>query len=186
MYRKLLFSTVLPLAFIACNQNDELKLQEGTVEQVAQEVDYFSDSSSALLPTNAPAISNTEITAQPVASPISTPPVQNNSNVKLNPEHGLPGHRCDIPVGAPLNTPAPSNTQNIQTNNPAPVKLSPTSVPAVTTPAPTSAPAQNVLTPVQTPTQAPSLSQTGQVKLNPEHGQPGHRCEIPVGSPLPE
>lgn len=24
----------------------------------------------------------------------------------LNPEHGLPGHRCDLPVGAPLNVTA--------------------------------------------------------------------------------
>ncbi len=27
-------------------------------------------------------------------------------------------------------------------------------------------------------------STTEEVKLNPPHGQPGHRCEIPVGSPL--
>lgn len=26
-----------------------------------------------------------------------------NSNVAMNPAHGQPGHRCDIPVGAPLN-----------------------------------------------------------------------------------
>lgn len=27
----------------------------------------------------------------------------------LNPEHGQPGHRCDIPVGAALSTPVQSN-----------------------------------------------------------------------------
>lgn len=27
-------------------------------------------------------------------------------NVALNPEHGQPGHRCDLEVGAPLNVPA--------------------------------------------------------------------------------
>ena len=27
-------------------------------------------------------------------------------NVALNPEHGQPGHRCDIEVGAPLDLPA--------------------------------------------------------------------------------
>ncbi|GGG26778.1 hypothetical protein [Pontibacter amylolyticus] len=27
-------------------------------------------------------------------------------DVALNPEHGQPGHRCDIEVGAPLNLPA--------------------------------------------------------------------------------
>ena len=28
----------------------------------------------------------------------------------LNPEHGQPGHRCDIPVGSPLSAPAQPNT----------------------------------------------------------------------------
>lgn len=40
-----------------------------------------------------------------------TPAVPNTENIKapvvttsnsLNPEHGLPNHRCDLPVGAPL------------------------------------------------------------------------------------
>ena len=25
-------------------------------------------------------------------------------SIKVNPAHGLPGHRCDLPVGAPLNS----------------------------------------------------------------------------------
>lgn len=29
-------------------------------------------------------------------------PVSNVTPNGLNPEHGLPGHRCDLPVGAPL------------------------------------------------------------------------------------
>lgn len=33
----------------------------------------------------------------------------------LNPEHGQPGHRCDLPVGAPLNPAAA--TQNTPTQN---------------------------------------------------------------------
>lgn len=43
--------------------------------------------------------------------------------VALNPEHGQPGHRCEIPVGAPLNsTPAsgsPSVTINPSASSPA-------------------------------------------------------------------
>ena len=27
-------------------------------------------------------------------------------NIKVNPAHGLPGHRCDLPVGAPLTSQA--------------------------------------------------------------------------------
>lgn len=35
--------------------------------------------------------------------------MENNSEAEtpeVNPAHGLPGHRCDIPVGAPLNSAA--------------------------------------------------------------------------------
>ena len=31
---------------------------------------------------------------------------------------------------------------------------------------------------------APNVSGQGDEKLNPPHGEPGHRCEIPVGAPL--
>lgn len=50
-----------------------------------------------------------------------TAPTQSNTasaNTNLNPEHGRPGHRCDIAVGAPLNskpvtaTPATTTQQN--------------------------------------------------------------------------
>lgn len=37
----------------------------------------------------------------------STKPAE--SEVKVNPAHGLAGHRCDLPVGAPLNG---NNTSN--------------------------------------------------------------------------
>ncbi|WP_205649734.1 hypothetical protein [Aequorivita ciconiae] len=72
----------------------------------------------------------------------------------LNPEHGQPGHRCDIAVGAPLNgsgakpivTPIQGN--NLMQNKPA-------------------------ATPVEVAD-----------GLNPPHGQPGHRCDVKVGDPL--
>ncbi len=82
----------------------------------------------------------------------------------MNPQHGQPGHRCDIEVGAPLNsavatkaTPqivAPANTT---VNN---INVNPPSLP-VTSDATTTAPG-----------------------MNPQHGQPGHRCDIAVGAPL--
>jgi hypothetical protein len=73
----------------------------------------------------------------------------------MNPSHGQPGHRCDIPVGAPLNSPiATSKTA-------APQVVSNTSV------------------------TVPSATVTPTPKgMNPAHGQPGHRCDIPVGAPL--
>lgn len=36
----------------------------------------------------------------------------------LNPEHGQPGHRCDIPVGTPLDQARATNTQQSQTVSP--------------------------------------------------------------------
>lgn len=31
-------------------------------------------------------------------------------SIKVNPAHGLPGHRCDLPVGAPLNSATATTT----------------------------------------------------------------------------
>lgn len=81
----------------------------------------------------------------------------------LNPPHGQPGHKCELPVGAPLDgTPAPAST-----------------TPAPNTPAPTvgqNAPAKPVTVPVPAGSAAP--------KTNPAHGLPGHRCDLAVGAPL--
>lgn len=90
-------------------------------------------------------------------TPATTAPVQNSSApVRLNPPHGQPGHICEIPVGSPLPT-AP-----VQPN--ATVNSTPGAAQANSPSAPTAA---------------------SNVRLNPPHGQPGHICEIPVGSPLP-
>gem|GEM_PF-4409041 len=91
----------------------------------------------------------------------TTLPVSGNS-AGLNPAHGEPGHRCDIPVGSPLSgkptqQPEVKNTQAIQ----------PT---VISQPSPT--------------TVQPAGNTTSASGLNPAHGQPGHRCDIPVGSPL--
>jgi cytoskeletal protein RodZ len=51
----------------------------------------------------------------------ATPSKANTSTeTKYNPEHGVEGHRCDLPVGAPL-TNAGNNTSN--TMNTSPVRL---------------------------------------------------------------
>ena len=43
-----------------------------------------------------------EAIAEPTAAPIEGQMVEDS--IKINPAHGLPGHRCDLPVGAPLNS----------------------------------------------------------------------------------
>lgn len=82
------------------------------------------------------------------------------SHAGLNPAHGQPGHRCDIPVGSPLNS---------KPEQPA--------VTTISQPSATQAPA----TPVINTTPGTGVALPG---LNPAHGQPGHRCDIAVGAPL--
>jgi len=101
--------------------------------------------------------------------------VQTNSNPASisaapgikNPPHGQPGHRCDIPVGQPLNV-SPTAIQTAPGQNPNnAIKIDANSV----------SPGKVVIN-----------NNTNQVKtppgMNPPHGQPGHRCDIPVGQSL--
>jgi hypothetical protein len=82
----------------------------------------------------------------------------------MNPAHGQPSHRCDIPVGAPLNSPQASTASKPvvqQQNQPVPTSaVTTTSTPVATTPTPEG--------------------------MNPPHGQTNHRCDIAVGAPLPK
>ena len=117
---------------------------------------------------------NKEQVAAPSVLPSATNPTLQASNdslaisnqgVTLNPQHGEPGHRCDLAVGAPLN--APSNASTIQPNAPT------AAVPGVATPA------ANTDTKKVAPNPTPATA-----ALNPKHGEPGHRCDIAVGAPL--
>lgn len=112
--------------------------------------------------------------------PNSTMAPASNTAVALNPEHGQPGHRCDLSVGAPLNSaPAVNNTpvSNAKpgqifplmnrtagaVNNAPDIPIQPVNIPPANT-----QPATNAVT----------------AGLNPPHGQPNHRCDISVGAPL--
>ncbi|HEY0356491.1 MAG TPA: hypothetical protein VGC29_09820 [Flavisolibacter sp.] len=135
------FSFVLALVFTACKNN--------AGNQVAPPPPVSSPAQQIPAPT-AP---------QPNAAPVN--PQAQPANVALNPKHGQPGHRCDIPEGAPLNS-AVTNPVMPQVNAATPV---------VSQPAPVMAqPAAN--------------PNGGSVRLNPAHGQPGHDCAVPVGQPL--
>lgn len=83
----------------------------------------------------------------------TTVEAEKSEEIAVNPAHGLPGHRCDLPVGAPLTASAGSTQNSVQTSKPTSTSVSPVRVD-------------------QTP------------KVNPPHGEPGHDCSIPVGSPL--
>ena len=92
----------------------------------------------------------------------------NEKGELLNPPHGQPNHRCDIPVGAPLNS-------------------KPTSNEVISPQQPTTQVAQQQVV-IETPEKATSSGTTAEGfsgKPNPAHGEPGHRCDIAVGAILP-
>lgn len=86
----------------------------------------------------------------------------------MNPAHGQPLHRCDIPVGAPLNSPV-TPAKNVPTQQ---IITSQQNKSVAT------GPANTATTPVVT-TPTPE-------GMNPPHGQTNHRCDIAVGAPLPK
>ena len=114
---------------------------------------------------NLPALSTPSTPTNLPVLPTGNPTAPIIASAKLNPAHGQPGHRCDIAVGAAL--PATGSAPNF--NSPTP------SAPAL------NSPVQNTVTPpvIQAP-----VTTTVASGLNPAHGQPGHRCDIPVGQPL--
>lgn len=100
------------------------------------------------------------IQSNPTPSPIAAAP-------GMNPAHGQPGHRCDIPVGQPLNSSPTPVSQNITVNGNNAIQIDPNAV------SPGKITIDNNGKQVKT---APGM--------NPPHGEPGHRCDIPVGQPL--
>ena len=124
-----------------------------------------SDTSAIITSVPATAASNEPA----VVNATATPP-------KLNPPHGQPFHRCDIAVGSPLNAAAPAN--------PAATAIRTGAAPTLENAARLNNPQANNPQ-VNNPT-APTVANASATppKLNPPHGQPFHKCEIPVGSPL--
>jgi hypothetical protein len=96
----------------------------------------------------------------------------------MNPSHGQPGHRCDIPVGAPLNSPV---TKPASTTTAAATQSGTTSQSFTVTP-----PENNAVPALLSTETANSKPVTTAEGTNPVHGQPGHRCDIAVGAPLPK
>lgn len=86
-----------------------------------------------------------------------------------NPPHGEPGHRCDIPVGASLDTP-PMEGYTPPSGSATPIQAAP----------------QTGTSPVfnNQPSAQQPASSTAVKNPNPPHGEPGHRCDIPVGASL--
>jgi hypothetical protein len=137
------------ITIISCKNNEE------TAKVIPKVITPFTQQGAAAL--------QTQNTQQPAPqqhnlfhenNAVGTPSVA----AGVNPAHGQPNHRCDIPVGAPLNTPA-----NGIAPQPNQVQMQPQ---------------------VQTITQSAVAKTVTPKGMNPPHGQPNHRCDIPVGAPL--
>ena len=162
----ILITAVVLGTLISCSPTQKESKPTTPVQQQNQAPQTILSADTSATTSSVPeTVPVTATSNEPTVNVAATPP-------ELNPAHGQPFHRCDIPVGSPLNAAAPAKPapainrtgtaptlenaarlNNQQTNNPT----APTVVTANGTPP----------------------------KLNPPHGQPFHRCEIPVGSPLP-
>ena len=167
----IILSGILMISFSCSESNSS---SENADESPVQEFQASQDTASIQNMLEQPAEINQEVIHQ--SAPISpSAPAGNNSGAALNPAHGEPGHDCAIAVGAPMNSPKTAPTQPVQLNNstvnPSGVQINPAPNPA---PAPTPVIA------------APSIQSPAGTsgKLNPAHGEPGHDCAKPVGSPL--
>jgi len=94
--------------------------------------------------------------------PVPQQPATTATAPGMNPPHGQPNHRCDIAVGAPLNSP-PGQNPNANMVQP-----------------------QAQAQPVQPQAQAQKAPTVTPAGMNPPHGEPGHRCDVAVGAPLPQ
>ncbi len=61
-----------------------------------------SGSGTAAPVQNPPVINMSPSQMQPASKSPAAAPAPSAAGVKINPAHGMPGHRCDIQVGAPL------------------------------------------------------------------------------------
>ena len=140
--------SLMALVFASCQSSGDRKMPEPTPSAPVT----IAPSPLVLDSTNTGGLTNA------AATTAAAPNTGNTAAVALNPEHGAPGHRCDIAVGAPLNSPSNSAPVVAPSNTTAPIMMK--SEPAPPPPA------------------------NNSVRLNPAHGAPGHDCAIPVGQPL--
>lgn len=200
---KSFFITIIVFAFIILNSCNQAKQDSGQTDQ------------APVQPTtqeNNPAESAESSDAVEADTVQQSSTEQENAEVMLNPPHGEPNHRCDIPVGEPL----PSSSANEQKETE--VMLNPPHgepnhrcdipvgdpLPATSENAAsqtTSRQVQNTEPDLANNPMAPTVENAKRLnstqsrstespagekpRLNPPHGEPWHSCDIAVGSPLP-
>lgn len=149
------------ILFVSCKK--DLQPQESSETVVTPETEVTATENQTM--EKQFEVQNPNQTPQAVSAPNPVQTQAAKTAPGMNPPHGQPNHRCDIAVGAPLNSPKAA-----------------TPTPAAPTMQPAAPQGQATVMPVDmksgTTATAPGM--------NPPHGQPGHRCEIAVGAPLPK
>ena len=170
--RQLFLFFVLGVSLLACNNNKPE--QDATIAPAESKITDSTMKSSTTVTNNMPQ----QMPANPTTGMAQTQTItpQNitpgNTSAGLNPEHGKPGHKCEVAVGAPLNS-APTTTAKPRAAN-----ISPIAAPSQNNSIVPALQNTSISSPVKT-----STAFTG--KVNPAHGQPGHDCKVAVGQPLP-
>lgn len=157
-----LFGVISSLFFISCKKDEEVK----PVEESKKTVQPFSG--EAWLKQR---VGNQGQQVQPIQQQTQqTTQPQTQTAPGMNPPHGQPGHRCEIPVGAPLNSKSVNQKQPQATTQVVSQKVEEKPVMKINS--------GNGSTTIEGVTTLPGM--------NPPHGQEGHRCDIAVGAPLPK
>ncbi|MCF6130674.1 hypothetical protein [Flavobacterium wongokense] len=170
MKSHLLFNPLLSLSllFIACKKEEEAAVtsSETPKEIIVPRVQPIPDQTYVQ-----PMAQNTAVPQNQMGAPVAINQPQAVTKPGMNPPHGQAGHRCDIPVGASLSSPVKALPK-------AGATITQQTIPTPTT------------TSISQPAGAPALlkgdTQVTAPGMNPPHGQPGHVCGTPVGSPLPK
>jgi flagellum-specific peptidoglycan hydrolase FlgJ len=153
-----IFSVLLLLN--SCKEKENEKPEENTT-QINTDMTSNQQDMGQTMQVDPQQVTPTLAAPQGAPQQVTTQPGQ-----KLNPPHGQPDHDCKIPVGAPLGSGSGNSNAKPAATQMQQMPVQPS----------------NVVQGQQTPNK-PVTAKPGE-KLNPPHGQPGHDCKIPVGSPL--
>lgn len=167
--RKIFLGVIISSSFlIACQSAEEenTATTQNTTTNTPATIPATDTQNAVAGPTAATPPPVAPVVAGPVAAPPPPPKPIAGASPKVNPAHGLPGHRCDLQVGAPL--PQAGSAPAAQVVPVAPAGQAGPTVQSIAPPPP-----PNTGSPI-----------SSSKKVNPAHGQPGHRCDIAVGAPL--
>ena len=101
--KKLSVIVIIAISIASCKNSGNQKFQEPVVPATTINVPtppLTGDSNKQITVAN----------PQPQPAPVASEKATTKGSTALNPKHGEPGHRCDIPEGSPLNSPATNTT----------------------------------------------------------------------------